>query len=330
LDIGEAIGRIEKADCDFNLKTFMPDDVHWNVDVRKERIVGYTRKAYAVKREAIEAELAKLMRPAIKTKDAQKAAIKERPVKEPEELPYKERELLEAVSKKPFEDIETLSEKLEVSEDKIQPTLDSLKEKGLVDTAKSIDKDKQTLLPTQKGARAVKAPQPEGRGGPQHKYLQNLIKKYAESLGYRVIIEKPVEQGKVDLALEKDDKSIACEITVTTPPEYELGNIEKCLAFGFQQVVLISLDRKNLEKIKTLADEKIGSEDQERLLFFIPEEFFAYLEKEKIESMTKEETIHGYKVRVRHTYISKTEKKTKQEAISKVILQAMKRMKGKK
>ena len=44
-----------------------------------------------------------------------------------------------------------------------------------------------------------------GRGGAQHKYLQNLIKKWAESKGFRVTVEKTVLDGlgQVDVALEK-------------------------------------------------------------------------------------------------------------------------------
>ena len=50
-----------------------------------------------------------------------------------------------------------------------------------------------------------------GRGGSQHKYLQNLIKKIAQDRGYLATIEKPLFDGarSVDVALEKDEKKIA-------------------------------------------------------------------------------------------------------------------------
>src|SRR5207237_504269 len=44
-----------------------------------------------------------------------------------------------------------------------------------------------------------------GRGGPQHKYLQALIKRSAEDRGFRATIEKPVldGHGHVDVLLER-------------------------------------------------------------------------------------------------------------------------------
>ncbi len=76
-------------------------------------------------------------------------------------------------------------------------------------------------LPTQKTARAsseagnsLTVPTP-GRGGEHHKYLQQLIKRWAEGRGYSVSIEKPILDGlgSVDVALEKGSRSIACEIS---------------------------------------------------------------------------------------------------------------------
>src|SRR5690606_21782946 len=72
----------------------------------------------------------------------------------------------------------------------------------------------------------VLMPKPEptaGRGGLKHKSLQRLIKQWAEGMGYRAQIEKPVLEGRgaVDVALYKGDISIACEISITTPTEYE-------------------------------------------------------------------------------------------------------------
>lgn len=88
---------------------------------------------------------------------------------------------------------------------------------------------------------AEKQPLQLGRGGRQHKYLQELIKRWAESRGYRAIVEKQIlgGLGSVDVALEKAGASFACEISVTSTPEQELGNIEKCLAGGFDRVFVV-------------------------------------------------------------------------------------------
>jgi len=80
---------------------------------------------------------------------------------------------------------------------------------------------------------------------PEHKYIQNLIKKWVEGIGYKATIEKPIQgnKGQVDIALEKENISIACEITITTNIDHELSNVKKCLANGYDHVILITPDR---------------------------------------------------------------------------------------
>jgi len=83
----------------------------------------------------------------------------------------------------------------------------------------------------------------------QHRYFQVLIKRMAEDKGYKATIEQPTADGsgRVDVALERNGKRIACEISVTSTPEQELKNIEKCLASDFERVILCSPERKTLK-----------------------------------------------------------------------------------
>ena len=85
-----------------------------------------------------------------------------------------------------------------------------------------------------------------GRGGPQHKYLQSLVKRLAEDRGFQATIEQRVLEGHghVDVALQYRDLSIACEISVSTRIDHEIGNLAKCLAAGFQRAVLICADEQ--------------------------------------------------------------------------------------
>ncbi len=175
-------------------------------------------------------------------------------------------------------------------------------------------------------------PDVQDKGRSQHRYLQTLIKRMAEEKGFRAVIEQPISdgQGRVDVSLEQDGKRIACEISITTTDEQELSNIEKCLAAGYEKVVLCSPEKKTLEKIKTLTSQKIKNSDQERVLFMQPDELFFYLEKEAASMAGKEERIKGYKVKVQYQPVAETEKKVKREAVGQVILQALKRMKEEK
>jgi hypothetical protein len=173
-------------------------------------------------------------------------------------------------------------------------------------------------------------PAPLGRGGGQHKYLQQLIKRMGEAKGYRATIEKQIlgGLGSVDVALEKDTRAIACEISVTSTVEYELDNIQKCLAAGFEQVILVSTESKMLSKAKERASSSLKEEDFRRVQFLTPEELFLFMEGLEAHDAGGEETVRGYKVKVQLTPVGENEKKSRTQAIGKTILQALKRMKG--
>jgi hypothetical protein len=122
-------------------------------------------------------------------------------------------------------------------------------------------------------------PPPLGRGGPEHQYLQDLVKRWGESEGYRVTIEEPTPGGKgsVDVALRRDDFSIACEISVTSTVGQEVGNVMKCLEAGFHEVAVLALKRPRLTKIQAALKDKLPAADLARVHFLSPEELFTML-----------------------------------------------------
>ena len=175
-----------------------------------------------------------------------------------------------------------------------------------------------------------KIPKFEEKIPSQHKYLQSLIKRMAEEKGYKAVIEQPTPdgQGRVDVSLERDGKRMACEISLTTNDDQELKNIEKCLAAGYEKVILCSPEKKTLEKVKALVFERLKDSDKEKVLFFQPEDFYLYLEEQEASQASKEERVKGYKVKVKYQPVKETEKKSKREAVAQVVVQALKRMKG--
>jgi len=166
----------------------------------------------------------------------------------------------------------------------------------------------------------------------QHRYLQNLIKKIAEDKGYKATIEQPAfeGQGKIDVALERNGKKIACEISITSTDDQEVKNIDKCLSAGYEKVILCSPEKKTLASVKALISEKLNKSDQAKVLFLQPEELLHHLDELEAAEQSKEERIKGYKVKVQYQATKEEEKKAKREAVAQVILQAMKRMKDKK
>jgi len=166
----------------------------------------------------------------------------------------------------------------------------------------------------------------------QHRYLQNLIKKIAEDKGYKATIEQPAleGQGKIDIALERNGKKIACEISITSTDEQEVKNIEKCLTAGYEKVILCSLEKRTLSNVKSLLSQRLSKSDQAKVLFLQPEELLHHLDELEATEQNKEERIKGYKVKVQYQATKEEEKKAKREAVANVIVQALKRMREKK
>ena len=218
LEVGEAICRVERAEFDFNLKTFpLPPLERGVAEKRREQIIALSRERYATSRESVEKALAP--EPA-----------------EPTGPP---------------------------------PGPQARKEK----IAKSVPVPAAGLIVQ------PAAPPSEGRGGAQHKYLQQLIKRWAESRGYTVTIEKQILEGlgSVDVALEKDGQGIACEISITTTVEHELANVQKCLAAGFDHVVFVSTSKGVLDEARKTISAELAGDQLKHVRFLSPEQLFQFI-----------------------------------------------------
>jgi excisionase family DNA binding protein len=110
--------------------------------------------------------------------------------------------------------------------------------------------------------------------------LQQLIKRWAEARGYVVTVEKQILDGlgSVDVALEKGIRKIACEISVTTDAAHEVGNVQKCLAAGFDDVILISSEKKLLTLVRPALVTALSTTQYRQVKFLTPEETFSFIE----------------------------------------------------
>lgn len=168
-------------------------------------------------------------------------------------------------------------------------------------------------------------PAPLGRGGQEHKYLQHLIKRLADDQGFCVTIEQPVlgGVGSVDVTLEKGSRKIACEISVTSTPEYEVKNIEKCLAAGFDPVIVVSNNKRALTKIKKHALDMLTRESMERVLIIQADDLPSLLEHYAQEDPGTESTVKGYRVKVKRRAVTGEDAELRKAAISKVLLKTL-------
>ena len=173
--------------------------------------------------------------------------------------------------------------------------------------------------------------EPEHKNVSLHRYLQSLIKRFAEQRGYKATIEAPITNGagRVDVVLERDGEKIACEISITTNNEHELKNIEKCMEAGFQKVLFCSPEKKRLEVLENLVSTTLDEHSRKNVIFLLPDGLFRFFEEESKTTTAekKTSTVKGYRVKVAYADISDKRKKEKQEIVSSVIVNALRRLK---
>jgi hypothetical protein len=169
---------------------------------------------------------------------------------------------------------------------------------------------------------------PLGRGGRKHQYLQHFIKGIAEERGYRAVIEEPILDGagRVDVALFRGEERIACEISVTTGKDQELANVEKCLAAGFPQVILIAPEERHLRTKQKFIVSQIESEHRDKVLFLLPDMLIEHLDlsanapapADEIESV-----VRGYRVKVKSTAGGIDEAAARRRAVAAVLARSL-------
>lgn len=164
-----------------------------------------------------------------------------------------------------------------------------------------------------------------GRGGAQHKYLQELVKRFGEAQGYRATIEKPTPSGgSVDVALERADGSIAVEISVTSTTTYESGNVAKCLAAGYARVVVVASERRRLDAIAKIVRAGLLDSERSRVDFLLPEDFLTYLTAQT-PPPPSEERVGGYKVKVSYKTTAADDAKARHRAVAEVVARSVRK-----
>ena len=180
----------------------------------------------------------------------------------------------------------------------------------------------------EKPAAAVR-PNP-GRGGAQHRYLQQLIKRLAEERGYLASVEHSVldGQGVVDVSLEAGTERIACEISVSTSPAHELDNIRKCLAAGYGAVLVLCHEKGQLSRIRQLAAESLAPEARGRIRCLAPEDLVRFLDERQAARAEQRKTVRGYRVKVNYKATDPAAQQQKQDAIARLIAGSMRKMRS--
>ena len=171
-----------------------------------------------------------------------------------------------------------------------------------------------------------------GRGGPEHRYLQQLITQWGDGMGYRATIEKPILDGagSVDVALERAGRSVACQVSVTTSAAWEADNVRKCLAAKFSPVVVVATDAKRLARLRKEIEPSLAEADRATVRYFTPEELFAHLQELDVAELKSEKLIRGYRVKKSHAAPPADDGAQRRQTVSRIVAEALKRRKPKK
>ena len=292
LSTGEAVCRIERSDYDFNLSVKLPEypDAQ-TAAARRQEVTAASQKIYATPRTEVEAAISASLQSA-----PQAASTTVREERRPKTA---------ATPAGPAAATEAVPPVAATLPDQITPTPSRVREEKSDSTPANL-----------------------GRGGAQHKAIQLRIKDTAEALGFRVILEKPILDGagNVDLVLERDGGSLACEITVTTTIDHEVGNVAKCVKAGFAQIAVVGVSPDKLDKIRGAVTNSLGPEVTARVSFFLPDAFLAILENlpPPTPLPLTEKRVRGWTSKAKRTVLPPEETKAREDAMVKLIAESMK------
>jgi hypothetical protein len=168
-----------------------------------------------------------------------------------------------------------------------------------------------------------------GRGGQQHKYLQQLVKQLAEERGFRASIEESILDGagSVDVSLVRGALKIACEISVTTNRDQELGNVEKCLAAGYNNIVLVGQNERHIKSLSKFIEAELDESEQDKVHYTTAENLIEYLDTLGAPPKPTEQMVKGYKVRTVQQVLDPKEASARRQAIAGVIARSLKQSK---
>ncbi|MBS0176705.1 MAG: hypothetical protein JSR64_21990 [Nitrospira sp.] len=145
----------------------------------------------------------------------------------------------------------------------------------------------------------------------------------------------PVGAGRetVDVGLLRHDMRIACEISVTTTIDHEVGNVRKCLREDFNLVAVITADARRLRQIESAVSGCFENGEASKVRYFQPEAFITYLatltpppEPEQIPTAPapKESVRKGYKVKRVFTHLTQEERSAREAAALKLLAEELK------
>jgi hypothetical protein len=315
---GEAICRIQKNDWDFNIETVVPPKpTAEEAKHRRDTLHYMTRRQYGMPRERVEEELAKSRVPpsrervdpfAARTDSKKKAgAVNSTPAQDNSDIPISQQ--------RPAEDEEIRR----IEEFYAKP-----------ETSKSVNAKQAASEPPTNSEHPKKVSSQLardaadlGRGGEQHRAIQQRIKEAGEQNGFRATIEKQILEGgsHIDVVLERGGSAWACQVGVTNTIDHEVGQVRNCVKAGYKKIVVISTKIPSLKKMESAVAVSLGADIAKQVTYFLPDAFIAELPSlinQTIPSQSTK-TSHGWTVTTETVVLSREETKTREDRALKAL-----------
>jgi Type IV secretion-system coupling protein DNA-binding domain len=306
LEAGQAISRVERSDFDFNLSVPLPEPIEIvAAEARRAEVITVSRRKYAMARADVEAFLEKSRAVTPAPMEAAAVAPPFPKASPPQEAPP-------TIAPEPLPKI-------------VEAPTPTVSEKKISESPPIVPP--KAIAPSE-----PEPPKDLGKGGGQHKAIQQRFKKVAEDLGFRSIVEHPIAGSKegIDLFLKRGPQEIACEISISTTIDHEVLNASKCLKAGIATVAMICLDDARLQKIAAAVSGSLGPDVSARVAYFRPDPFIEYLKSLPVPPpQTSEKTYAGYKVKHSLPKLSQEEQQTKEDLAHKLLSEALKKKKKK-
>lgn len=111
----------------------------------------------------------------------------------------------------------------------------------------------------------------------------------------------------------------------TSTKDWELGNIEKCLAAGYDEIVLLGSTERQIKGLSKFIEENLEERDQGKIRYAVPETIVEYLEGIDGGQAVTETEVRGYKVKVNRQSTSPEEAAKRRAAVAGIVARSIKR-----
>ena len=154
----------------------------------------------------------------------------------------------------------------------------------------------------------------KGKGGEEHKALQQKIANAAIARGFNARIEEHIGQGKhIDLVLNNGQLKIACEVSLSTSVAHELTNVRKCIDACYEEVWVVCDETAWIESFR----KKLRELKEDSVQVFTTKE--AILNIEQLPVNTNQEVIGGRIAVCEISEISDDEKERREIVLAKIF-----------